>query len=118
MSADTNSPIHHDDNSLMRSLSRTQSRDSSEDQVTYPALRDNTRILRNIGGLSPNEVDRIYGLLEEKGIHTVDQMGTHVDNEVLEDMGIPSGLIDMFREECRRDELFAEGRQCFSAPRY
>ena len=62
------------------------------------------------------QVEKIYCDLEKIRIFTVDQVSV-VDDHYLEmEVCIPPTLISSFREECRRDEMCAEGYGV-SAPR-
>lgn len=124
MPADTVRAVtYHDTNSITRSPSpdipSCGSSEVAEDfafsQVSYPSVRDSARVLRDVGDLSEDETERIFNSLEEKGIMTVDQ-ASYAPDSVFEDAGIRPWLVEYFREECRRDELVAEGHGV-SAPR-
>ena len=77
---------------------------------------NSTRVIFDVGNLSLDEVGSIFRNLEEGGIWTIDQIH-FANDEVLADAGIPPALIDLFREDCRQDESFAEGNG-ISGPRY
>lgn len=78
--------------------------------MTYPSVRKSTTALSSpASSLTIGQRENIYRALEIIGIFTVDQVSA-VDNHYLEtEVGIPPSVISLFREECRRDELCAEG---------
>ena len=86
-------------------------------EITYPSIREASTILSDpASGLTIGQVEKIYCALEKIGIFTVDQVGA-VDDHYLEmEVGIPMAVVSSFREECRRDEIDAEGYGV-SAPR-
>ena len=75
-------------------------------ELEYPIIWGNISILYD--HLTGEEVERVHVELEKKGIITVDGIAL-VDDRVLEAAGIPFHLVSLFREECRREELIAEG---------
>ena len=75
-------------------------------ELKYPIIWNNISILYD--HLTSEEVEQVYVELEKKGIITVDGIAL-VDDHVLEAAGIPFHLVLLFREECRCEELIAEG---------
>ena len=75
-------------------------------ELKYPIIRDNISVLYD--HLTSEEVEQVYVELEKKGIITVDGIAL-MDDRVLEAAGIPLHLVSLFREECRCEELIAEG---------
>lgn len=85
-------------------------------EVDYPSIRESAQVLSGSrSGLTGEQVEKIFTALESMGICTVDEI-RFVANDRLEDIGVPSHVIDLYKDECRRDELLAEGGGV-SAPR-